>query len=333
MRLIYIIPFLFLLISCGNKTVDETAKGQLSPVSIDSIAASSQKIIIEDAGEQYYFPRCSPDGSKIIVTGSNYKGIWSFNIKDQKLLKLTDEDKSGYEYVSSKNGNTIFFIGAKFIDDIRRYDYSLQAAEAETGKKETLFSSRNRMSNLKLIDDNTLSFFFADSLVFFSTSFKKFIAQPLSDFKIIKVYGNKLFVYTRNGQKEMTPFGEDNIISVDESPVKNEFLLYVAGKGMYKYFSEADDFRFLGDFQNAAYSPNGKMIAYTIEENDGHHITGSEIFIALLEKTKSFRLTNTKDVHEMNPAWSPNGESIIFNTEDGKIKEIKLIITEQEKDE
>ena len=333
MKLLYIIPLLLLLVSCGNRTTDKSLIEGSLPGSIDSIFSSSPETLIDFAGEEYYYPRYSPDGSQIIVTGANYKGIWSFIIKDKKILKLTEEDKSGYEYVLSKNSKTIYFIGAKFMDDIRRYTYSLQAATAETGIKEILFSSRKRVSSLNIIDDSTLAFFLADSLVFFSTSSNKFVVPTEFDYRIIKIYGNKLFVYTLNGQKELKPFGEDNIISVDESPVNKEYLLYVAGKGLYKYFSEADNFRFIGDFQNAAYSPDGKMIAYTIEENDGHFITGSDIFIALLEKTKSFRLTNTKDVHEMNPSWSPDGKAIIYNTEEGKIKEIILTIIEQEKEE
>ena len=64
---------MFLLVSCGNRTDDESLVKDSFPGSIDSIFSSSPETLIDFAGEEYYYPRYSPDGSKIIVTGTNYK--------------------------------------------------------------------------------------------------------------------------------------------------------------------------------------------------------------------------------------------------------------------
>ncbi|MBZ0200400.1 MAG: hypothetical protein K8H86_11070, partial [Ignavibacteriaceae bacterium] len=315
MKLIYVIPMFFLLAACGEQRIDEKPADSYFSSVTDSISAESEKILFEDAKNQFYFPRYSPDGSKVFVTGNNYKGIWSYNIEDKKLLKLTGEEKSGYEYVSSKEGKTIYFIGAKFLDDIRRYDFALQSVNTENGTTTKLLSTRDRLSDLKLIDDSTLAFFFNDSLAFFSTTANKFTTLPESDFRITKIYGNKLFVYTKAGKTELTPFGEDNIIYADQSR-KNDDLFYAAGKGLYKY-SSSGEFMFLGDFQNAKYSPNGKMIAYTLEENDGLKTTNSDIYAAVIgTRIRSYKLTASENINEANPSWSPDGGSIIFNTTD-----------------
>lgn len=331
MKLIYAIPLLFLLSSCGKQKGDEKSADSYFSAVTDSVSVSSENILLDDTKNQFYFPRYSPGGKIIFVSGANYKGIWSYNLKDKKLFKLTDEEKAGYEYASSSDGKTIYFIGAKFLDDIRRYDFTLQAVNTGSGTKTKLITTRSRLSDLKLIDDSTLSLFYNDSLVFFSTAEKKFRPQPEQDFRIIKIFGNKLFVYTNAGKKELTPFGEDNIIYSDQTH-KSNYLFYVSGNGLYKY-TAAGEFMFIGDFQNAKYSPDGKMIAYTAEESDGLQTTGSDIFAAVIDKRiRSYKLTETKNINEENPSWSPDGKSIIFNTPDGKIKEIKLTITELEKD-
>jgi len=54
--------------------------------------------------------------------------------------------------------------------------------------------------------------------------------------------------------------------------------------------------------------------------DDGYNIISSDLFVFDLNKSLKFQITNTTDEIEVDPQWSPNGDKIVFFSENsGKI--------------
>lgn len=73
-----------------------------------------------------------------------------------------------------------------------------------------------------------------------------------------------------------------------------------------------------GDWET--WSPASNQIAFVTAIDDGYNIISSDLFVFDLNKSLKFQITNTTDEIEVEPQWSPNGDKIVFFSENsGKI--------------
>ena len=61
-----------------------------------------------------------------------------------------------------------------------------------------------------------------------------------------------------------------------------------------------------------SWSPDGTKILYTIEDDNGHTITASDLYVINTDGTGKKQLTDTPDKLERDPRWSPDGTKVVF---------------------
>ena len=69
----------------------------------------------------------------------------------------------------------------------------------------------------------------------------------------------------------------------------------------------------LGDGHRPFWSPDENWICYMVTEDDGHQYLTSDIYISSFDGKNRFNLTDSEDRLEMNPSWSPDGNTIAFD--------------------
>jgi sugar lactone lactonase YvrE len=50
-----------------------------------------------------------------------------------------------------------------------------------------------------------------------------------------------------------------------------------------------------------------------VTEDDGYRVTGSDLHVATPDGAVRFVLATTPDVHELYPAWTPDGRALLYD--------------------
>jgi Tol biopolymer transport system component len=69
----------------------------------------------------------------------------------------------------------------------------------------------------------------------------------------------------------------------------------------------------LGRGEAPAWRPDGRFIAFMVTEDDGYRVTGSDLHVATPDGAVRFVLATTPDVHELYPAWTPDGRALLYD--------------------
>jgi Tol biopolymer transport system component len=138
--------------------------------------------------------------------------------------------------------------------------------------------------------------------------------------KPIVIIDNQKIVLFVNGEKKiLAPLGEGNYIWPSVSPDNQKLVFTFAGRGTYVSDLDGNVISNLGKADAPQWSPDSKRIMYMADIDDGHKVINSEIYVIDADGTNKVQITNTVDIHEMYPVWSPDGKKAAFNSYDGKI--------------
>ena len=58
--------------------------------------------------------------------------------------------------------------------------------------------------------------------------------------------------------------------------------------------------------------------------DDGEQIIESDLFVSTIDGKSEFKITETKDIHEMYPVWSKSENAVYYNSTVGIIYKIEL---------
>lgn len=271
----------------------------------------------------FYFPQFSPDGLKLLFALENYKGLYLYDLKNRVLKKLNDYTSVGYKPSFSEDGSKVIFKASTFKAGLR---YSSLIIHDIASKEETIIEREIRgLSNPFILPNNLLMYSCKDELKLYNIhSDSREVIENL-DKPVVYNEELKIIVYRNGVKKIIKPAGPGNYIWISQSPDGTRILFTVSGKGTYICDLEGKILVEFGENVHAPkWSSNGEWIVYMDDKDDGVQYTSSEIWVVSIDGKKKVQLTDTKNVIEMYPVWSPMGDKIAFHSNDGKIHVMHL---------
>lgn len=284
----------------------------VSVISIEPITSLEQ-------GE-FYYPLGNIDDSKIIFSSESYQGLWMLDNKTGSVKKLNNHYSAGYEPVFSKENKIVHRK-----DDFKNNRRFISIYEYNVSKmSETVIEKDLRdIAQIKVVNGDEINYSLNQTLLEIKSN-NKLAKTATNNLPVVMIENSDLVLYQNGERKVVNPKGDGNYLWASVSPDGSKLLFTFAGQGSF-----VTDLRgeILGELSAAHYpqwSSNGEWILYMKDYDDGEKVIESDLFVSTIDGKKEFKITETKDIHEMYPVWSKSKSDVYCNSTEGIIYKIEL---------
>lgn len=245
-------------------------------------------------------PQFSPDDSKLVFSSIKNHGIFISDIAQKQIKMLTELPESGYRATWTPDGQQIVF--RHKVRNQGEIPYFLMKSVDLNGSFGEVKAHIKPMNFFTATTTNSSS----DPIITMNNETFKIEAHSEVD--------DRLIVVTKDPGNFYRP-----ILSPDRTKVLvhrgADMLIYaVDGSGLITN---------LGNGIGGSWSPDGtKILWFQDESSDGHHVSGSELYVTDVATKKKTQITHTPHVFEMWPDWSHDGQRIAYS--DGHTGEIMV---------
>ena len=266
-------------------------------------------------------PIFSPDGSKIAYTKAGYKGIWIYNLSNKTVKQISNEQSAGFGFKWSSDSKSILSRVAKY-EGMKRFN-AVKIFDVATNQFQQLTEYKTRMPYLPEWADQDTKVILPtkEGTEIFSSGKLNKVTTISNGVTAFSMYDK---IVTKDPQtnleKSIKPIVDAQIINLIASPDGNKVAFEVMGGDIYSMNIDGTNLTDLGKGNRPKWSSDNKKIIYMIAEDNGDDFTASDIYIVNPDGTQKKNITNTPDKIEMNPCFSPDGKSIVFDEyNDGSI--------------
>jgi Tol biopolymer transport system component len=268
---------------------------------------------IELTADGYFMnPVWSPDGQKIAFSGENYQGLWIYDLATKETQKISDHISAGYEFSWSSDSKNIISRVSKY-QGVRRLNAIFMFGLKSSETRRIIDFKNGRLGIPQWSNDESQIYFKEGPVIKYADS-KREVQKSKQQFEYT-VQNSKIIVRKNNGQKLniLEKQNKFEIIHLRLSPDSKRFVFEAMDGNIYIVDADGSNLIDLGKGDCPEWSPDNNYIIYSISEDDGHEYTSADIYIASADGQYTQNITGTNSLLEMNPSWSPDGKTIVYN--------------------
>jgi Tol biopolymer transport system component len=282
-------------------------------------SAGKRPVQLTAAKEAFICPAFSPNGRWIAVTRTDWGGIWTMRPDGNDLRQVTGAPGAGYQFAWSPDGGHIAYRTEKMVAG-KRY-FAIRIVDAETGDTEELTEFQRYLGTPRWV--------LGDGTVVFETDRNGTLAQALvvglippqpkvrSPYRVATTSRDlRIWISEADGSgRTMVSDPEKRCFGPVLSPDKSRVCYSVLSGGGHIAVASTDGStrQDLGYGSNPSWSPDGQFLVYEVTADDGHVITGSDLYIVEVDGSGRIQLTDTPELFERWPSWSPDGGRVVYS--------------------
>ena len=284
-----------------------------APADEPAVSAVGATIPLTPENEFYMNPVWSPTGDQIAVTNANYYGIQLVNYPQGDVIPLADEPAVGFEMQWSHDGSRIAGRAAHF-QDKRRYN-ALVTYDVVSGVRNQLTDYATTMPGTPVwtTDDQFLYLNGNDHFQLYAADANRSAS--------VQATGTAVYVM-RDGiqQRDLTSSVSTPITTVPGRVLNltrsstGKLAFEIIGGHLWICDADGSNPIDLGIGNHPAWNPAGSKLAFMIGADDGHTYLSADIYVVNTDGTGRVNLTNSTELLEMHPTWSPDGQHIAYDT-------------------
>ncbi|MBI5471611.1 MAG: PD40 domain-containing protein [Ignavibacteriae bacterium] len=250
------------------------------------------------------------DAKSAFFTTSDYQGIWRYVFSTKSLKQITNSPRSGYGFAVSPDGKSIAF--RRTLNEARGRVQEVVLRNLSTGAEQIL----SRGENL-----STPSF--AGTKVVYANEAKVQNLAAVTEPVLLGIEDTKIVLLENGVKRLLDPLAKagtpSSYIWPQLSPDGKLIVVTEMSLGAFVCDLKGNIISRLGRRNCAVWTRDGKWLVYMKDVDDGHNITGSDLFSISSDGKKSAQLTRSTDKIELYPFCSPVEDKIFCNTLDGDI--------------
>jgi hypothetical protein len=256
-------------------------------------------------------PLPSPDGRYLAFTGPSFEGLWLLDLQQGGAFRLSDQKGAGFRAAWSPDGRSLAYRSTVGSSNPRQ----LVVVVHPDGVKEVASP---------LLESASLPSWRGPELCYFSQ-----IRETLA----LKRVGPKTEAAEGRALPAATPEGRlllclgDGACRPVEAPEEKVYFLPVVSPDGCSFVCEClDGHLYLGSTDGGllkdlgpgawpSFVRKGASLLFERTSDDGHQITGGDLFLMDLSSLEPKALTNTPALVERRPALAPDGHTLYYEAE------------------